>query len=95
MALLEFYGDTCPHCVEMKPMVEKIEKDLGISIEKIEVWNNEVNAKRMEEIDKGLCGGVPFFYNTETKGFICGSSDEATVTAWAKGEKAGGIGQRT
>ena len=87
MSLLEFYGDTCPHCVEMKPMVEKVEKDLGISIEKLEVWNNEANAKRMEEIDKGLCGGVPFFYNTETKGFICGSSDEAAVIAWAKGEK--------
>ena len=86
MALLEFYGETCPHCVEMKPMIEKVEKDLGVSIEKIEVWNDEANAKRMEEIDKGLCGGVPFFYNTETKKFLCGSSEEAAVIAWAKGE---------
>ncbi len=93
MSLLEFYGDTCPHCVEMKPMIEKIEKDLGVTIEKLEVWNNAENAKRLEAIDDGLCGGVPFFYNTETKAFICGSSDEVTVTAWAKGEKAAGIGQ--
>ncbi len=93
MALLEFYGETCPHCVEMKPMIEKVEKDLGVSIEKIEVWNNEANAKRLEAIDDGLCGGVPFFYNTETKAFICGASEEATVIAWAKGEKAAGIGE--
>lgn len=92
MSLLEFYGETCPHCVEMKPMIAKVEKDLGVSIEKIEVWNNEANATRLQDIDKGLCGGVPFFYNTETKAFICGSSDEKTITAWAKGEKADGIG---
>ncbi len=92
MALLEFYGDTCPHCIEMNPMVEKVEKDLGVTIEKLEVWNNEENAKRLEGIDNGLCGGVPFFYNEETKTFICGSSDEETVTRWAKGEKGEGIG---
>jgi hypothetical protein len=76
----------------MKPMVEKVEKDLGVSIEKLEVWNNEANAKRLEALDDGLCGGVPFFYNEEHKTFICGSSDEATVTRWAKGEKGEGIG---
>jgi len=92
MALLEFYGDTCPHCVEMKPMVEKVEKDLGVSIEKLEVWNNEVNAKRLETIDDGLCGGVPFFYNDAEKTFICGSTDEETLIRWAKGEKGEGIG---
>lgn len=92
MALLEFYGDTCPHCIEMKPMVEKVEKDLGMTIEKLEVWNNEANAKKLEAIDDGLCGGVPFFYNEEKKTYICGSSDEETIVRWAKGEKGEGIG---
>lgn len=92
MALLEFYGDTCPHCVEMKPLVDSVEKALGVTIERLEVWNDEANAKRLEEIDDGLCGGVPFFYNEEAKTFICGSSDEETVTRWAKGEKGEGIG---
>ena len=85
MALLEFYGETCPHCVEMKPMIEKVEKDLGVSIEKIEVWNDEANAKRMEEIDKGLCGGVPFFYNTATGKWICGEAGYDELKAWAEG----------
>lgn len=86
MALYEFYGETCPHCVAMKPTVEAAEKELGVTVEKFEVWNNEENATKMGEIDRGLCGGVPFFYNTESKQFICGASDEATLKAWMKGE---------
>ncbi len=85
--LYEYYGETCPHCIRMKPIVEEVEKELGVSVEKIEVWNNEENAKKLEEVDRGLCGGVPFFYNDESKEFICGGSDKETVVKWAKGEK--------
>ncbi|KKW29341.1 MAG: hypothetical protein UY72_C0048G0003 [Candidatus Uhrbacteria bacterium GW2011_GWD2_52_7] len=86
MALLEFYGETCPHCVEMRPMVEKLEKELGVTVEKYEVWNSEENAKKLEEIDRGLCGGVPFFYNTENEKFICGSCSEEDLKTWMVGE---------
>lgn len=86
MALLEFYGDGCPHCLEMEPLVAKLEQELGISVEKYEVWNSELNAQKMAEFDRGLCGGVPFFYNTESKQFICGSSDEEALRKWMKGE---------
>ncbi len=87
MALLEFYGETCPHCLSMKPLVAAMEKKLKVEVEKLEVWNNEENAKKMADYDRGLCGGVPFFYNTESKQFICGSSDEETLHNWAKGQK--------
>lgn len=86
MALLEFYGETCPHCITMKPLVEEVEKELGVMVEKYEVWNSEENAKKLDEIDRGLCGGVPFFYNTESKQFICGAADKELITKWAKGE---------
>ncbi len=86
MALLEFYGETCPHCITMKPLVEKMEKELEVKVEKFEVWNNEENAKKMEEYDTGLCGGVPFFFNTETSKFICGSADYGELKKWAAGE---------
>jgi thiol-disulfide isomerase/thioredoxin len=85
MALLEFYGETCPHCIEMKPLVEKLEKELGVTVEKYEVWNDEENAKKQTEYDKGLCGGVPFFINTEAKKFLCGSVDEEELKAWMQG----------
>ncbi len=90
--LYEFYGDTCSHCIEMKPIVDKVAHDLKITIERLEAWNNKKNAKKLAAIDKGLCGGVPFFYNDVAKTFICGSADEETLKAWAKGKVIEGIG---
>jgi len=87
MALLEFYGETCPHCVEMHPLVERLEKELGVKVEKKEVWENEENAEEQAKYDKGFCGGVPFFFNTETEKHLCGSVDYETLKAWAQGEK--------
>ena len=86
MALYEFYGDTCPHCQEMMPIVDKLISE-GIEIEKFEVWNNEENAKKMEEVNKNRCPGVPFFLNTETDQWICGGTDEETLRKWAAGEE--------
>ena len=46
--LIQFYGEECPHCAVMKPLVEKLERELGIKIEKYEVWHKQANAQRME-----------------------------------------------
>lgn len=81
--LLEFYGTECPHCTAMKPLIKKLEQETGATIESFEVWHNEENAKKMDEYDRGLCGGVPFFYNTETKKFICGEASYEELKKWA------------
>lgn len=86
MPLLEFYGKECPHCIAMAPDVEKLIK-AGHKIQQLEVWHDEKNAKKMEEYDRGLCGGVPFFYNTKSKQFICGEADAKKLKKWAEGEK--------
>ncbi|KKW36697.1 MAG: hypothetical protein UY81_C0017G0001 [Candidatus Giovannonibacteria bacterium GW2011_GWA2_53_7] len=86
MALLEFYGKECSHCLAMMPLVDRLITE-GLKIEKFEVWHDETNAKKMDGYDRGLCGGVPFFYNTTSKHFICGEADEKTLRKWAKGEK--------
>lgn len=85
--LLEFYGEECPHCIKVKPLVEKLEQETGVKIEKYEVWHNEENVKKAREYDKGLCGGVPFFFNTETNDFICGEADYERLKAWAAGQQ--------
>lgn len=85
MALLEFYGDACPHCIAMKPLVAQLEAELGVKVEQYEVWNSEENAKKMDALDQGFCGGVPFFMNTESKKKICGSTDYESLKAWAQG----------
>lgn len=84
--LLEFYGTECPHCVRMHELVERIEKEEGLKVDTFEVWHNKENEAKLLELDKDLCGGVPFFYNTQTEKFVCGETDYDTLKAWAKGE---------
>lgn len=81
-----FYGEECPHCHTMIPIVDKLIEE-GIKIEKLETWHNKENAAVLEGKDKGLCGGVPFFINEESGVHICGESDEDTIRKWAKGDK--------
>ena len=82
--LLEFYGRQCPHCVQMEPLVEKLEKDTGVKVDQYEVWHSEENARKMEQYEKGLCGGVPFFFNTDTNEYLCGSSSYNELKEWAE-----------
>jgi len=69
----------------MEPLIEKLEKEEGIKIERLEVWHNADNLKIMREYDKGYCGGVPFFYNKKTGKWICGSTTYEKFKEWAKG----------
>jgi thiol-disulfide isomerase/thioredoxin len=84
--LLEFYGTECPHCVRMHKLVEKLEKEEGVKVDTYEVWHNKENAKKLEEIDKEFCGGVPFFFNTKTNKWICGEEDYKELKNWALGK---------
>lgn len=70
----------------MKPLVEQLTTEEGLAIESYEVWHNLENAAKMKEYDKGFCGGVPFFFNTEIGKHICGGTDYETLKQWAKGE---------
>lgn len=81
--LLEFYGRECPHCIKMAPLVERLKKEEGVAVEQLEVWHNEENARKFESSDKGRCGGVPFFVNTETDAMICGEVSYEELKKWA------------
>lgn len=84
--LLMFGGTECTHCHEMDPLVEQLEKEEGIKIQYLETWHDEENAKLLEQYDQGRCGGVPFFYNTKTEKFICGTCEYPVLKAWAMGQ---------
>ncbi len=83
MTLYFFYGKECPHCQKMEPRVDNLE-DAGFDIERLETWHDEENAEKLEELDDGKCGGVPFFYNTETEEWICGEASFSELEEWAK-----------
>jgi len=71
----------------MDSKVEQLEEDEDVKVEKLEVWNNQENAEKMEELDDGKCGGVPFFYNTESEEWICGETDIETLKKWSNGQE--------
>lgn len=88
--LILFHGRECPHCRRMMPLVDKLEKEEGISFEKFEVWHEEKNADLMrsyKDILAPKCGGqlvTPTFFNTETKAVMCGEVLYETLKDWAK-----------
>ncbi|OGI46496.1 hypothetical protein A2121_03210 [Candidatus Nomurabacteria bacterium GWB1_40_6] len=70
----------------MHELVVRLEKEEGIKVEAIEVWHNKENEARLIALDKDFCGGVPFFYNTKTEKWICGSDSYENLKAWAQGK---------
>lgn len=86
MTLYEFYGEECPHCKAMEDKVERLQENMDVTVEQLEVWHDEENAEKKEELDDGKCGGVPFFINTDTGEWICGEAPYDELAAWAAGE---------
>ena len=82
-----YYGQECPHCHTMMPLVEQLEQKLNVEVIKKEAWHNAENAKEEQKHDKNRCGGVPFFYNTESTKWICGEADYKDLERWATGKK--------
>ena len=89
--VIEFYGETCPHCVTMGPIVGEVNEALGGEIKRLEVWEhpeNEAIMKQYSELIETACGGfaaVPSFVNTQTKQALCGVQDKETLLALAQG----------
>lgn len=85
LRLIKFYGAECKFCQQMEPLDKKLEDELGVKLEKLEVWHNEENARKLAGVDT-FCGGVPFYLNTETTKALCGAVDFETLAAWAQGK---------
>lgn len=81
--LIMFTGTECTHCHEMNPLVEQLEKELKITVEKLEVWHNAENMAFLQQVDQGFCGGIPFFFNEKSGKWICGSAKYEKLKAWA------------
>lgn len=84
--LVEYYGTECKHCIEMMPLIEKLEKEHNVKIERKETWHNSANKAEFEKTDNGKCGGVPFFFNKKTKKTLCGSVPYEDLVKWALGK---------
>ena len=81
--LLMFTGTECTHCHEMNPLVEKLEKELGVKVEKLEVWHDSGNMAFLQKLDQGRCGGIPFFFSEKSGKWICGNTKYEKLKEWA------------
>lgn len=83
--VIEFYGETCPHCATMRPIIKQLEDKLGVEITKLEVWEHEDNQRVMQkygDLISRACGGfaaVPSFVNTETGQALCGAHEPEDI----------------
>lgn len=65
--IIYFYGETCPHCVELNKFLEENKIAEKVNFSKKEVWSNKDNAAEIEE-KASECGikkegmGVPLVY---------------------------------
>jgi len=85
-----FHGRECPHCKKMMPVVDRLEEETGIRLERLEVWHNEENADLMrsfKDIIRPKCGGqlrTPTFFNTENQEVLCGEVEFEVLKTWAE-----------
>ena len=84
--LVEFYGTECTFCKKLDLLLERLESELKVKIDRFEVWHNEENAKVWKQMDDGFCGGVPLLVNTRTGKKICGYVEYEKLKAWALGK---------
>jgi thiol-disulfide isomerase/thioredoxin len=88
--LVMFFARECPHCKNMMPLVDRLEKEEGIKFERLEIWHNEKNADLMRSYKQVIapkCGGqlrTPTFFNTETNDVLCGEIEYENLKKWAE-----------
>lgn len=63
-----FYGETCPHCLDVRKFLDENKVEEKFSFVKREVWNDRTNAALMREA-AGVCAleakaiAVPFVFS--------------------------------
>jgi len=81
--LIQFKGKGDDYCKQMEPLKEQLRDELGLEIRCFEVWYDSKNLELLQRLDRGRCGGVPFFYNKRSRRFVCGATTYANLKAWA------------
>lgn len=87
--LIEFYGSECHYCHFMEPLVERLEREAGVEITRLEVWHDRENKRELGryafEISTACGGGigVPAFYNENTGEALCGAQPYEELKRWA------------
>jgi thiol-disulfide isomerase/thioredoxin len=84
-----FYGEDCPHCKKMHPIVKEIVKEIGAKFKFLEIWYDEENADYMRSFSKIIEDSsqnhdlsVPTFLDIKNKEAIVGSKTKEELIKW-------------
>jgi len=55
--LIEFHSDNCDHCEQMEPVLQRLERDLGTKIRRINIFRRREFYGLMEAMGHDECGG--------------------------------------
>lgn len=84
--LLEFHTDNCDHCIQMEPVLRRLEDDLDTKIFRINVGHKREFVDLLQFIGHDEFGGFPFYYNRRTCQAIGGATAYANLKKWAVGD---------
>jgi hypothetical protein len=91
--IIMFYGAECPHCHVMMPLVDRLIKESGSQIEKLEVWHNATNADKLRKFEtiirEAADGefGVPAFLDETNKRALVGETSYEELKKWVLNKK--------
>tara|TARA_Y100000310_G_C20678351_1_gene814395 strand:+ start:1090 stop:1296 length:207 start_codon:yes stop_codon:yes gene_type:complete len=68
----------------MNPLIDKLEKELKITVTRLEMWHDSKNKTLFDKHAKDKCMAVPFFFNEKNEKFICGKTTYDKLKEWAK-----------
>jgi thiol-disulfide isomerase/thioredoxin len=80
--LFEFYGTECVHCKEMVPLMDKLQKELGVTVKRLEVWHNSDNLALLRKFVPEA-KQIPVFFNEKTGAKIIGNTNYENLKKWA------------
>jgi len=92
MEIILYYGNECPYCHKIMPLIDDLIKE-DKNIIKKEVWNNKDNDNEfasLKEIVIPACGGeflVPCFYDKKNNEALCGALKIKEVKKWILEDK--------
>lgn len=70
--LIEFVGDGVEACIQMEPLVQRLEKELGTRVRRINIAKRPDFMALFDLVGGNEGGSLPFFYNRRTAQAICG-----------------------
>lgn len=77
---------TIKDCDEMEKIVRKVEKELNVKVERLDILRDRFARNLYEKIDEvEFKGKVPLLYHRESLQSIYGLDTKERVRAWAKG----------